>query len=71
MMDDAHGYEERVDGSDSAQITANGDYLCVQHEGQPRHIYRRVPEGAEPHPLVSRKLHDGTLYSLAWIEDDE
>ncbi len=70
MMDDAHGYEERRDGSDGPQITANGDFLCVQHEGQPRHIYKRVPTGSEPHPLVSRKLHAGELYSLAWIEDD-
>lgn len=70
-MDDAHGYEERVDGSDGVQITANGDYLCVQHEGHPRHIYRRVPYGVALHPLVSRKMHDGALYSLAWIEDEE
>ncbi|NTU80961.1 MAG: hypothetical protein HGA45_16535 [Chloroflexales bacterium] len=70
-MDDAHGYEERVDGSDDAQITANGDYLCVHHEGHPRHIYKRVPAGAQPHPLVSRRVYDGALYSLAWIEDDD
>ena len=70
-MDDAHGYEERNDLSDGTQITANGDFLGVQHDGHPRHIYRRVPTGAQPHPLVSRKEHDGALYSLAWIEDDE
>ena len=70
-MDDAHGYEERNDLSDGTQITANGDFLCVQHDGHPRHIDRRVPTGAQPHPLVSRKEHDGALYSLAWIEDDE
>jgi hypothetical protein len=70
-MDDAHGYEERGDVSDGTQITANGDFLCVQHNGEPRHIYRRVPTGAQPHPLVSRTVHDGELYSLAWIEEDE
>jgi hypothetical protein len=70
-MDDAHGYEERLDAGEGVQITANGDYLCVQHEGQPRHIYRRVPVGSSIHPLVSRKIHDGELYSLAWIEEDD
>jgi hypothetical protein len=70
-MDDAHGYEERVDGSDEAQITASGDYLCVQHEGQLRYIYRRVAVGAASPSQVSRTVHGGALYSLAWIEGDE
>lgn len=70
-MQDAHDYEERGDLSDEARIDANGDYLWVQHAGQPRHIYKRVPEGAALHPLVSRKIYDGTLYGLAWIEGDE
>lgn len=70
-MDDAYGYEERVDGGDGAQITMNGDLLCVQHEGQLRYIYRRVPAGVALHPLVSRKMYDGKLYSLAWIEDED
>jgi hypothetical protein len=70
-MDDAHGYEERVDEGDAGQISASGDYLCVQHEGQLRYIYRRVPEGAALPPLVSRAVHGGALYSLAWIEGDE
>ena len=69
-MDDAHGYEERAGEGDGARITANGDYLCFEFEGQPRHIYRRVPAGAALHPLVSRTVYAGALYSLAWIEDD-
>lgn len=70
-MDDVYGYEERSDAGCTAQIAANINYLYVQHEGQPRHIYRRVPAGAWLHPLVSRMVYDGGLYSLAWIEDEE
>ncbi|MEI7646445.1 MAG: hypothetical protein WCJ55_19405 [Chloroflexales bacterium] len=70
-MDDAHGYEERVDRSDEAQITASGNYLCVQHEGQLRYIYQRVPSGAALPPSVGRTVHAGELYSLAWIEGEE
>ena len=70
-MDDAHGYEERVVGSDEARITASGNYLCVQHEGQLRYIYQRVPSGTALPPSVGRAVHDGALYSLAWIEGDE
>ncbi len=70
-MDDAHGYEEHVDGSDAAQITASGDYLSVQHEGQVRYIYRRVPADAALPPMVSRTVYGGSLYGLAWIEGDE
>lgn len=70
-MDDAFGYEERDARSDETQLSTSGDYLCIQHEDQPRYIYRRVPAGMEPHPLVSSKIHNGELYSLAWIEDDK
>jgi hypothetical protein len=68
-MDDAYGYEERGDECE-AQITVNGDYLWVQHEGGLRYVYRRVPEGAALLPSVSRTLYAGGLYSLAWVEDD-
>jgi hypothetical protein len=70
-MDDAFGYEERGDESGEVEISVNGDYLCVQHEGQLRYIYRRVPAGVAPQSLISHKLHAGQLYNLAWIEDDD
>jgi hypothetical protein len=70
-MDDAHGYEEQLHTADAARITVNGDYLCVEGSGQPRHIYRRVPPGSPLHPMVSRTVHDGELYGLVWVEDDE
>ncbi|NTV62126.1 MAG: hypothetical protein HGA65_01145 [Oscillochloris sp.] len=71
MMDDAYGYEERIDGSDEAAMTASGDYLCVQHEGQLRYVYRRVPEGAAMPSAAGQKFFAGVLYSLAWIEDED
>jgi hypothetical protein len=68
-MDDAYGYEERVDEGDAGQITPSGNYLCVQHEGQLRYIYRRLPAGAaRPEGCT---VYAGELYSLAWIEGDE
>ncbi|WP_129630010.1 hypothetical protein [Candidatus Oscillochloris fontis] len=69
-MDDAYGYEERIDGSDGPQIVTSGDYLCVQHEGRLRYVYRRVvPGGALPQG--SHTSYGGEIYSLAWIEDDD
>lgn len=70
-MDDAYGYEERSEGNDEAQITASGNYLCVQHEGQLRYIYRRVSAGIAPHTLQSYTVYKGDLYGLAWVEGDD
>lgn len=68
-MDDAYGYEE--EGAEGgAQIVVNGDYLWVQHEGQLRYIYRRLPPGAAPRPPVSSVVYCGERYGLAWVEDD-
>ncbi|RRR70718.1 MAG: hypothetical protein EI684_12830 [Candidatus Viridilinea halotolerans] len=70
-MDDAYGHEEPQDESHNAHIVANGDYLAVQQHGQPRYVYRRVPPDKSLHPFVSKREHNGDLYGLAWIEDDE
>ncbi|PDW04883.1 hypothetical protein [Candidatus Viridilinea mediisalina] len=70
-MDDAYGYEDLLDEERNAQIITNGDYLAVQQQGQPRYIYRRVPPDTALHPFVSKREHNGDLYGLAWIEDDE
>lgn len=70
-MDDAYGYEDQRDEERNAQIIANGDYLAVQQQGQPRYIYRRVNPNKPIHPLVSKRKHNGDLYGLAWIEEDE
>jgi hypothetical protein len=70
-MDDAYGYEERVDEGAEAQLTPNGNYLCVHHEGQLRYFYRRVPAGAARPAPYGCKVYAGELYSLAWIEGEE
>lgn len=70
MKDDAHGYEDLVGPGETALVGVNGEYLWVQHAGEPRYVYRRVPPGKTPHPLVSSTVHEGALYSLIGIEED-
>lgn len=63
--------DDPVNSAEMVTFQLYGDYLCVEHPGGPRYIYRRVAADASPHPLTSRTVFAGTVYSLVTIEDDK
>ncbi len=64
-------YEEEHQASETVTINIYGDYLCLEHGGGPRYIYRSLSPADRPHPLVSRVVHAGKVYSLVRVEDDQ
>lgn len=69
-MDDVYGCDETaVNGSDPI-ILNHGDYMLIEHETNTRYIYRRAADDPPLHPLISRIVHGGIIYALAWIEEE-
>lgn len=66
-----HHFDESDDVDDGKKVVLNGDYLCIQYDEHPLHVYKRVAPGEEPHPFIARAEHDGQVYRLAWIEEDK
>lgn len=69
FLDEAHGSGFIPDTSTT--ITANGEYLCVQNIHSSRYVYKVVNQTEEVHPAVEKIEHEGRLYRLEWIEDEQ
>lgn len=63
--------EEYNDPYASRNVAQHGDYLRVQWEQHPAHIYKRVQPGEQVHPYTDQIEHDGANYRLEWIEDEQ
>ncbi|MFQ3662230.1 MAG: hypothetical protein SNJ69_07530 [Chloroflexaceae bacterium] len=63
--------DDLADSTEAATFQVHGEYLCVEHTGGPRYIYRRVQPGERPHPLISSTVYAGKVYGLVLIEDDK
>lgn len=63
--------DDLAERAELTTITTYGEYLCVEHTGGLRYIYRRVRPGARPHPLISSMVYAGSVYGLVSIEDEK